>query len=124
MSQSFKSQTVTKKEEEMKLSYLCCNTCMVTSGNPQYSVALHPSPDGLQIDISLFYQQISLLKQSDSILNWSTHILHTTCCICSWQLPSNQSVFYSYSQSMTQVQSTSHVWWRDTQREGLIHSVR
>lgn len=64
---SEESQTVMKEGEERKWSYLCCNTCMVTSRNPQYSVALHPSPDGLKMDILQLHQQISLLKQCDSI---------------------------------------------------------
>lgn len=56
------------KEGERQLSYLCRNTCMVTPRNPQYSVALHPSPGGLEMDISLLHQQTSVLKQLDS--NW------------------------------------------------------
>lgn len=31
-------------------SYLCRNTCMVTSRNPQHSVALHSSPGGNSSD--------------------------------------------------------------------------
>lgn len=44
--------------------------------------------------------------------------------ICFWHLPSNQSIFYCDSQSMAQMQSPCHVWWWDTQREVLIHSMR
>lgn len=80
MSLSFKSQTVIEEEEEKMMSYLCCNTRMVTTRDPQYSVALHPPPDGLKIHILLLHQKICLLKQSDSIL-YQRQLLCTTFCI-------------------------------------------
>lgn len=39
-------------------------------------------------------------------------------------LPANQSILYSYSKSMTQMQSARHIWWGNTQREAPIHRLR
>lgn len=49
---------------------------MVTSRDPQYSVALHSSPGGLKIDTLLLHQQISLFSSLLVTTDTSHNMLH------------------------------------------------
>lgn len=86
----------TRQRRRRKTSYLSCDPCMVTSRDPQNSVALHPFPKSTQA----FY------KHSDN--------KHLTKPLNVLLLPSNQCILHSHSQGVAQVQRPRHVWWRDT----------
>lgn len=73
-----------RKNKKDKLSYLCCNTCMVTSRDPKYFVALHPFPGELQIEMLWLRLGLGILHAAYIVVEYHRTSASSTATVRAW----------------------------------------